>query len=37
MQNLQTVQTGLENLLAKHPEQFQGEAAVHAQNIVDQG
>jgi hypothetical protein len=36
MQNLQTVQTGLENLLAKHPEQFQGEAAVHAQNIVDQ-
>lgn len=36
MQDLQTIQNGIENLLAKHPEQFQGEAAIHAQNIADQ-
>jgi hypothetical protein len=36
MRELQTIQTGIENLLAKHPEQFQGEAAIHAQNIADQ-
>jgi hypothetical protein len=34
--DLQTIQNGIENLLAKHPEQFQGETAVHAQNIADQ-
>jgi hypothetical protein len=36
MKDLQTIQTGLDSLLAKHPEQFQGEAAVHAQNVADQ-
>jgi hypothetical protein len=35
-QDLQTIQNGMENLLAKHPEQFQGETAIHAQNIADQ-
>ena len=36
LKDLQTVQTSLEGLLTKHPERFQGEAAIHAQNIVDQ-
>lgn len=36
MHDLQTIQTSLEKLIAKHPEQFQGEAGIHAQNIVDQ-
>jgi hypothetical protein len=36
MRDLQTIQSSLETLIAKHPEQFQGEAGIHAQNIVDQ-
>ena len=30
------MQTGLQNLLQTHPEQFQGVSAIHAQNVVDQ-
>ena len=36
MKDLQTIQSGLERLITKHPEQFQGEAGIHAQNIADQ-
>ena len=36
MRDLNSIQTNLENLLTAHPEQFQGVAAIHAQNIVDQ-
>jgi hypothetical protein len=34
--DLNAVQSNLERLIAQHPEQFQGEAGIHAQNIVDQ-
>lgn len=36
MNDLQTIQTTLEKLISDHPEKFQGEAGIHAQNIVDQ-
>lgn len=36
MNDLQKVQTGLDQLIAKQPELFQGESAIHARNIVDQ-
>ncbi len=36
LNDLQVVQSSLANLLAKHPDLFQGEAAIHAQNVVDQ-
>lgn len=36
LNDLTNVQDGLEKLLQQHPEQFEGVAAVHAQNIVDQ-
>lgn len=36
LSDLTKVQDGLEQLLQQHPEQFQGVAAIHAQNIVDQ-
>jgi hypothetical protein len=36
LKDLQVVQSSLEQLITKHPDQFQGEAAIHAQNIVDQ-
>jgi hypothetical protein len=36
LKDLQVVQSSLEGLLTKHPGLFQGEAAIHAQNVVDQ-
>ncbi len=36
LRDLSQVQTGLQNLLQTHPEQFQGVSAIHAQNVVDQ-
>ena len=36
LKDLAQVQSGLENLLQTHPEDFQGVAGIHAQNIVDQ-
>jgi hypothetical protein len=34
--DLQKVQTGLEQLMAKQPDMFQGESGIHARNIIDQ-
>lgn len=36
LSDLQSVQTGLEHLITTQPNAFQGETAIHAQNIVDQ-
>jgi hypothetical protein len=36
LSDLQKVQTGLEHLITTQPNAFQGETAIHAQNIVDQ-
>ena len=36
LRDLSQVQNGLETLLQNHPNDFQGVAGIHAQNIVDQ-
>ena len=36
LSDLAHVQTGLEKLIQSNPDQFQGVAGIHAQNIVDQ-
>jgi hypothetical protein len=36
LRDLAKVQNGIETLLAKNPGDFQGIAAIHAQNIIDQ-
>jgi hypothetical protein len=36
LNDLQKVQSGLEQLMARQPELFQGESAIHARNIIDQ-
>jgi hypothetical protein len=36
LRDLSQVQSGIESLLQNHPDDFQGVAGIHAQNIVDQ-